>query len=208
VDHFRPKNAVAESPGHKGYWWLAFKWENYRFCCTFCNCRRIDQTTGDGGGKADHFPLKDEARRARSPEDKLDHEEPMLLDPFAAADPGHLWFDEDGQAVPNPRSGDPKSYPCIRAESSIRFFHLNHTDIVERRKALCSMLRRRVQEADRYFEKYHGGDAVARGAFADAVIDLRARLAAKEPYSATARAMLMGLRGTHPAVVEAVLASI
>ena len=29
VDHFRPKNAVAENPAHEGYWWLAFQWQNY-----------------------------------------------------------------------------------------------------------------------------------------------------------------------------------
>jgi hypothetical protein len=90
VDHFRPKNAVAECSDHEGYWWLAFKWENFRFCCTFCNCRRVNQATGHAGGKADHFPLKDEGRRARSPGDDLEDEEPMLLDPSSSADPGHL----------------------------------------------------------------------------------------------------------------------
>jgi hypothetical protein len=129
----------------------------------------------------------------------------MLLDPCAAADPGHLWFDEDGQAVRNPICGNPNSYPYRRAEGSIRFFHLNHPGIVDQRKAHCSMIRRRVEEADRYFKKYHDGDAMARGAFADAVGDLKEMLAARAPYSAAARAMLMGLRGTHP-VVDVVLA--
>src|SRR4051812_48374124 len=60
VDHFRPKAAVADSPAHEGYWWLAFKWENYRFCCTYCNSRRLDDR-GNVGGKADRFPLRIEA---------------------------------------------------------------------------------------------------------------------------------------------------
>ncbi len=207
VDHFRPKNAVSECPGHEGYWWLAFKWENYRFCCTFCNCHRVNQTTKQGGGKADHFPLKEEAHRARSPDDRLDDEEPMLLDPCATSDPAHLWFDEDGQAAPNPICGDQNSFPHRRATVSIHFFHLNHPGIVDQRKALCSVMRRRVEEADRYFQKYSAGDETARRAFADAVGDLKARLAARKPYSAAARAMLMGLRGTHP-MVDMVLASI
>lgn len=206
VDHFRPKNAVAECPGHEGYWWLAFKWENYRFCCTFCNCRRIDQATGQDGGKADHFPLHDEARRSRTPADNLDDEEPMLLDPTALADPGLLWFDENGQAAPNPICSGPNGYPFKRAEASILFYHLNHRDVVDQRKALCSELRRRVREADRYFKKYSDGDGTARGAFADAINDLKGRLAATAPYSATARAMLMGLRGAHP-IVEVILAA-
>jgi hypothetical protein len=62
-----------------------------------------------------------------------------------------------------------------------------------------------VQEADRYFKKYSDGDATARGAFADAISDLKASLSAEAQYSATARSMLMGLRGTHQ-VVEVVLA--
>lgn len=206
VDHFRPKNAVAECLDHEGYWWLAFKWENYRFCCTFCNCRRVDQTTGQGGGKADHFPLRDEARRARGPADNIDDEEPMLLDPAAPADPGLLWFDENGQASPNPICNGSNGYPFKRAESSIRFFHLNHPGVVDQRKALCSEIRRRVEEADRYFKKYSDGDGTARGAFADAISDIKGKLAATAPYTATARAMLMGLRGKHP-VVEVILAA-
>jgi hypothetical protein len=206
VDHFRPKKAVAECPEHGGYWWLAFKWENFRFCCTFCNCRRIDQTTGQGGGKADHFPLKDEARRARSPGDNLEDEEPMLLDPSSSADPGLLWFDENGQAVPNPICSGPNGYPYRRVEASIRFYHLNHIGVVEQRKELCSEIRRCVEEADRYFTKYQEGDGTARTAFEHAIRDLKGRLAAKARFSATARAMLMGLRGTH-SVVDVVLAS-
>jgi hypothetical protein len=206
VEHFRPKNSVDECHGHEGYWWLAFKWENYRYCCTFCNCRRVDQATGQGGGKADHFPLKDETKRAHTPADNLDDEEPMLLDPSVSADAGLLWFDENGMPAPNPICKDPNGYPYKRAEASIHLYHLDHTDVVERRKALCFEIRRRVEDADRYFDKYSGGDGTARGAFSDAIGDLKGKLAATAPYSSTARAMLMGLRGTHP-VVDVVLAS-
>ena len=184
-----------------------FKWENFRFCCTYCNSRRINQVTGQGGGKADHFPLKEESDRAQWPADNLADEKPLLLDPCAAAYPRHLWFDEDGQAVPNPVFGNTDSYPYKRAETSIRFFHLNHPDIADQRKELCNRMRRRVEEADHYFNKYYSdGDATALGAFGDALRDLNAWLAPKEPYSSAARAMLMGLRGTHQ-VVDVVLAS-
>jgi len=134
VDHFRPKNAVRECSDHEGYWWLAFKWENYRFCCTFCNCRRVDQETGQGGGKADHFPLRDEARRAKAPADRLDDEEPLLLDPAIPADPGLLWFDESGQAVPHPICcNDANGYPHRRAATSIDLYHLNHRELMDQR---------------------------------------------------------------------------
>lgn len=207
VDHFRPKCAVAECPDHEGYWWLAFKWKNYRFCCTFCNSRRVDQAAGQGGGKADHFPLKDEAGRARAPADPLANEEPLLLDPTVPADPGFLWFDETGQATPSPACrNNTNGYPYKRATTSIKLYHLNHTDVVEQRKILCADIRRSVEEADRYFQKYDTGDGTGREAFEDAVRHLVERISAHAEYSATAKAMLMGLRGSHP-VVEVVLAA-
>ena len=76
----------------------------------------------------------------------------MLLDPTVPADPGFLWFDETGQVIPHPVCGNnPEGYPRNRASTSIELYHLNHTDLVERRKTLCSQVRRRVEEADRYF---------------------------------------------------------
>jgi len=207
VDHYRPKNAVAECVEHDGYWWLAFSWKNYRFCCTFCNCRRSDQVRGTSGGKADHFPLRDEAHRAKTPADDLANEEPLLLDPMVSADPGFLWFDETGQAMPNPVCcGNVTGYTYKRADTSMLLYHLNHTDVVERRKALCAEIRRSVAEADRYFQKYDAGDGTGREAFENAVLAMRELLSPAADYSAAARAMLMGLRGSHP-VVEAVLAA-
>ncbi len=207
VDHFRPKNAVAESPGHNGYWWLAFKWENYRFCCTFCNSKRIDQATGQDGGKADHFPLHDEAKRAHRPADNINDEEPMLLDPCVPADSGLLWFDETGRPCPNPSiCGNTSGYTHKRVLISIKFYHLDHTDVVEQRRNLCNTIRERTRDADRYYAKYDSGDGTARGAYEDAIRDLRERIAPNAPYSSTARAMLMGLRGSHP-IVDVVLSS-
>ncbi|MEQ9566880.1 MAG: hypothetical protein RLN85_13900, partial [Pseudomonadales bacterium] len=44
VDHFRPKNRVAEATKkHAGYKWLAFEVSNFRYACTFCNSKRIDR---------------------------------------------------------------------------------------------------------------------------------------------------------------------
>ena len=206
VDHFRPKNAVAECPDHDGYWWLAFEWRNHRFSCTYCNSHRIDQATGGGGGKADHFPVRDEAGRARTPNDALDDEEPVLLDPTSAADPGLLWFDENGEAAPHPICGDADHYTYSRAKTSIRLYHLNHESLVEQRKSLCSAIRGHVQKADTYFSRYENGDATARDAFDNIISNLRKHLLMDAPYTAAARAMLMGLRGTHP-VVDVILAA-
>src|SRR5262245_27764752 len=99
VDHYRPKGNVKDSdPPHDGYWWLAFDRDNYRFSCTYCNSiRNSDKTSG---GKQDYFPLWEESKRARSADDDLDDELPLLLDPTNPADVGLIAFAEDGSVGP------------------------------------------------------------------------------------------------------------
>jgi len=50
VEHFRPKNNVADDPTHGGYWWLAYEFDNYFLGCRTCNA------TSTKGSK---FPLLD-----------------------------------------------------------------------------------------------------------------------------------------------------
>jgi 5-methylcytosine-specific restriction endonuclease McrA len=208
VDHYRPKNRIAECPGHHGYWWLAFDWSNYRYSCTYCNSSRVDKVHGTAGGKHDHFPLLDEARRIHRETDGLDAEQPLLLDPIRRGDPAHLWFDEDGQARPNPAlCSDESSYPYKRADTSIKLYHLNHVDTVENRKALCQSIKKSVQQADVFYKKYSdNGDMTAKASFENTVTELHDKLKADAEYSAAARSILMGLRGTYP-VAEVILSA-
>ena len=126
VDHYRPKGRVAERSDHPGYYWLAYTWENLYPACTFCNQRRKDAprwddpTPLDAEGKADQFPLEDEADRAMSPEQDLHRERPVLLDPCDPnEDPeAHLSYDSRGQI--HPRRADDR-----RAQATIRILHLN-----------------------------------------------------------------------------------
>jgi hypothetical protein len=71
VDHFRPKKRVAErcaeGDTHPGYWWLAYDLHNYRYSCIVANRLRRDIETDVVGGKADRFPIADEAARAMTP---------------------------------------------------------------------------------------------------------------------------------------------
>lgn len=114
VDHYRPKGAVSvldedeETHGrqvpnksvvkdrrpipldHPGYWWDAFDWGNYLLSCKICN-RTYKKTI---------FPVSDEAKRARRPEEEPG-ESPLLLHPFQGPDPAeHLKFREDGNVEP------------------------------------------------------------------------------------------------------------
>ncbi len=194
VDHYRPKNRVAKCPDHEGYWWLAFEWSNYRYSCTFCNSRRVDKSHGTEGGKHDHFPLWDENKRALTENDDANAEQPLLLDPMCPADPLLLWFDEEGQAVPRMRAD---SHPFLheRAAVSVELYHLNQVDAVERRKILAKRIKGLVKNADYYFTKYDQVDEVGKKGFSETLEELYNAMDDTTPYSAAARATLMGLRG-------------
>jgi len=75
IEHYRPKGAVRQGRESKklfpGYYWLAYKWENLYLCCQVCN----------RSCKKDLFPLEDPAARARSHQDDISGEKPLLLDP-------------------------------------------------------------------------------------------------------------------------------
>lgn len=145
VDHFRPKNAVKEDPEHEGYWWLAFKWTNYRYSCQWCNQRRVDDMNGTDGGKWDHFPIKPGSFRARQEEDDYDEEENDLLDPTVAADCKLLTFRPDGHPIPTKPPGT-REYE--RALVSIWLYHLDRREFVNGRKILAGRIQRLVQSME------------------------------------------------------------
>ncbi len=207
VDHFRPKNRVSEEDcgNHHGYWWLAFDWRNFRFCCTYCNSRREDLTTGTMGGKADRFPLRDETKRCRTPEDLISDEQPVLLDSTVRADPALLWFDEDGTARPN--TNDEKSWPYRRAKESIEIYHLNHTGLKEARLEVSRDCQRMVGEGDEAWKEYSQGSPVAEEKFKQAVEFLGERLTDNAEYSAAARSTVMGLRSGDRPWLDTLLAA-
>ena len=135
VDHFRPKNRVAECKEHPGYHWLAFDWENYRFSCTFCNSRRVDVKTS--GGKQDHFPLVDPNARRMGPKDTT-IETPMLLDPCKLDDTRLLTFHKNGLAAS--RSNEKESTEYKRVHKSIELYHLNHDRLETLRTTIAKQI--------------------------------------------------------------------
>jgi uncharacterized protein (TIGR02646 family) len=142
VEHFRPKNAVAEDPDHEGYWWLAFNWRNYRYSCQWCNQRRVDTLNKTDGGKYDHFPVASAGFRAMQEEDNYDEEEVDLLDPVDPHDWKLLTFRPDGKSIPAKPSGT-REY--LRAEVSIWLYHLDHKDFVDDRRTLAGKVQRLIQ---------------------------------------------------------------
>jgi uncharacterized protein (TIGR02646 family) len=90
VEHFRPKKAVWEDGRLRrpGYYWLAYAWENLLLSCEICNQRH----------KHNKFPIQGE--RATRPEDDLNQEQPLFINPAGPDDPETLiTFTSLGQAV-------------------------------------------------------------------------------------------------------------
>lgn len=210
VDHFRPKNRVAECEDHCGYWWLAFSWENFRYTCTFCNSRRVDQDGGTKGGKHDHFPLWDESKRCKDRTADLQQEQPMLLDPCEEDDPEHLWFNEDGSPASNPSiCGTGSNFANERVSVSIRLYHLDHVDLVERRAALCKAIRKDAQDGDSMLiEWQQKGNVTAKKSFRMMVERLQERIHVNHDLAATALCMLEGLRESSPTAYAALRKSL
>src|ERR1039457_157145 len=145
VDHFRPKNRVAEDPAHEGYWWRAFDWRNYRYSSQWCNQRRVDDGNGTSGGKRDHFPLQAGSFRARQETDNIHQEDVMLLDPTDPDDWRLLTFRPDGHPTPAKAKGSPE---YERAATSIEVYHLKYKELVDGRRLVAGQVQRTIEDME------------------------------------------------------------
>lgn len=145
VDHFRPKNRVAEDPDHEGYWWRAFDWKNYRYSSQWCNQRRVNDVDGTSGGKWDHFPLRAGSFRARQETDDIDLEDVMLLDPVDPDDWKLLTFRPDGHPTPANANG---SLEYERAATSIEVYHLHCKELVDDRRIVAGKVQRTIEDME------------------------------------------------------------
>lgn len=195
VDHFRPKGNVAEAPSHEGYWWLAFDHRNYRLACTFCNSRRHGVDTA--GGKADHFPLVDENARALCEGHNLEGEQPILLDPTDPADPGLLWFEPDGRAVPKYDEIENRWYH-VRADTSIGLYHLNESKTRTRRRDNHRDLLQIIREAANHLSTSQKGRVESMKSVSLAFGRIRDMVKPSAEYSAAAKATLLAYRHEYP----------
>ena len=197
VDHFRPKGNVKDAdPPHRGYWWLAFDWRNYRFACTYCNSIRKG-AGGESGGKQDYFPLVDEAARARSEDQSINDEIPGLLDPVSPFDVQLLAFADDGNATTVTDQED--SWDFKRAKVSIRRYHLDHVDILERRAALMKEVRNKLKAAQRHLVRYQRDrtDAYAKSNYESMLCDVYRAARKRSEFSAAVRYTIAGMSETN-----------
>lgn len=135
IEHFRPKAEVTEaSASHRGYWWLAYKWENLFFSCRYCNQQY----------KKNRFPVANEANRAQTEKCLLANEDCYLIDP-TEKDPeeeiGFDWYD-----VSNVTSGSVRTLAFARGRSiygaqTIDIVGLNDSDLPMERGDLVMELK-------------------------------------------------------------------
>ena len=191
VDHFRPKGRVADAAkAHTGYRWLAFERRNFRYACTFCNSRRKGIANGTAGGKADRFPLRDEAARLYAP-GSLTQESPILLDPCELSDWEQLGCQHEN-GKPCPTSQDPVERH--RAEQSIAIYHLDYEPTCKQRHAAAVRLMADVEQAKLLF-----GQQGMNEHFTTIAKKIRRAIDRKAPYSGDMIFLLKGQRhADHP----------
>ena len=163
IDHFRPKRAVRQAKGsdrtYPGYYWLAYQWDNLLLACDACNLK-----------KSDYFPLANPQQRARSHQDQVDLEAPLLLNPCVETNPGeHLTFD-----------GSACRPATERGRATIAVLGLNRPELQEERQNVLNILSTLCTVA-----RDPDGSAIRRREARDAM-DSLARPGAR--YSAMARA--------------------
>ena len=199
VDHFRPKNRVSDAvKAHAGYRWLAFDESNFRYACTYCNSRRKDQDGGSSGGKADRFPLINEAQRVYRA-GSVEEEQPLLLDPCEMSDWRLLGcHQENGQ--PCATSTEPLSKQ--RAEVSIEIYHLHYEPTCKRRHQAAVQLIADVDEGKRLFDLVTQ-DRTRVSDFKAVAARLRRTIDRDSPFSGDMHFLLRGQRcEAHPWIQE------
>jgi len=111
-----------------GYWWLAYKWDNYLLACSICN----------GQWKRSIFPIKE--RRAAPPA-LGDQETHYLLNPFHGADPkDHLEFGPLGEVKAKTTPAGISTYGW----ETIRTLGLDRPSLREQRRPVASKIHKKI----------------------------------------------------------------
>lgn len=180
VDHYRPKSV---------YPWLAYELSNFRYACTYCNSIRRNPDTGESSGKGDHFPLFSGARATLPAQ--LNAEDVVLIDPCKGVDPGLLDFLADGQPCAKyPEQAKRKD----RAERSVRYYHLDHPDLVESRRLLALQIKDWVDGADTLYASLDQGDPATELAFSRFTESICRAIRESAEFSVFARRMVEGYK--------------
>jgi uncharacterized protein (TIGR02646 family) len=175
VEHFRPKAGFVcgERLEIPGYYWLAAEWSNLLPSCIDCNRGRTQEfarVPAHVSGKANKFPIADEARRAHGPGEER-YEKPLLLNPCEEDPEAHLLFTDDGHVDP---ARDRRGRQSRKGKASIEVFGLDRDPLVRARKRVLKKLAAAIRHLEvlaRQLEK-HPGDSELEKALDDASYEL------------------------------------
>jgi hypothetical protein len=136
---------VAEDATHEGYWWLAFRWQNFRLSSQWCNQRRNDKINKTSGGQSGSLPSSSAKLGARQEADDYEREDIELLDPVDPEDWKLLTFRPDGRPTPAKPQGTTE---FERAMTSIDVYHLHCKELVDDRRPLAGRIQRLIQNME------------------------------------------------------------
>jgi uncharacterized protein (TIGR02646 family) len=196
VEHWRPKAAVLTGDNKRlprGYYWLASEWTNLLPSCPRCNREEMHSIDGTMKkvGKANKFPLADEAGRATSPE-MVAKEQPLLLDPCVDSPEEHLEFFETENEKGLLRA---KSH-SVRGQASIDIYGLNRPGLVQERREHLGYIKYVLDNLKKAVTQLNSGNKTeAEQApwleqLDNALLELRKLRMAKRKFCALARATI------------------
>ena len=205
VEHFRPKGGyIVRDPNNQdvfrrpGYYWLAARWENLIASCIDCNRERT-QEFPDGRfgkvGKANKFPLGNEATRATKPDEET-REDVLLLDPCSDQPEKHLEFTDAGVVRPA-FLGNSES---PRGKASIEVYGLARLGLVRRRsnhamRVLATIKRLKILEDE--LNKQPGNTNLEQ-LMVDEMSALKLFVHPTQEYSAMSRQLILKHYGSIP----------
>jgi hypothetical protein len=127
VDHYRPKGRITDDltgATSDGYWWQAFKWENYKMCGQLLNVK-----------KRDIFPFADTTRARPNDPATLHLESPVLIDP-CTEDSRLISFDlKDEESCEAVVAGGLQPDQADRATRTIEILGLNRLPRLNSKRA-------------------------------------------------------------------------
>lgn len=176
VDHFRPKIKAfdIDKKDKGGYWWLAFKWENYRLCGSAGNVR-----------KKDKFPVR--SYKATTPNSNIEDEIIYFLDPTEHEDPAKLTFCSDGTIMPV----DSEGWYYEQAKYTIKHLNLNFKILKEARKIIWIKCSNLITETQELLELNRTDPSpYRRGQISERLSQLKEMANEKSEFSATVRTCL------------------
>lgn len=89
-----------------------------------------------------------------------------------------------------------KLHAFIKADVSIKHYHLNEIEIKEARQGLFNDIKELVEQGDFYFDDYLTGEPNAEKGISDTMQALDEMLRPESEFSAFAKAVLSGFRET------------